>query len=153
MSGVDPGNGSPGIQRLEPSLARTTVAPTSDASLGDLVSRMTDDLSTLFRKEVQLAKVEIKEEATKTGKAAGLFGGTGLAAWLWVPMLSFAAAWGLTEVMPAGFAFLIMGGLYAIVAAILFFAGRERLRKLHPVPEQTVETVKEDIQWAKSPTR
>ncbi len=152
MSSTEPPAGGPSIQRLEPSLGRSAAAPSSDASVGELVSRMTDDLSILFRKEIELAKIEIKEEATKAAKGAGLMGGTGVAAMFCLLMLSFAAAWGLAEVMPTGWAFLIMGGLYAITAAILFMAGRDRLRKVHPVPEQTVETVKEDIQWAKNPT-
>ncbi len=152
MSTPEPTNRSPSIQRSEPSVERSAAPPTSEASLGDLVSRMTDDLSNLFRKEVELAKIEIKEEATKAAKGAGLLGGTGMAALFCLIMLSFAAAWGLAEIMPTGFAFLIMGGLYGVGAAIFFVAGRARLRKVHPVPEQTVETVKEDIQWAKNPT-
>jgi hypothetical protein len=63
-------------------------------------------------------------------------------------LLSFAAAWGLSEVVPEGIAFLIVGVVYAIVAAVMFVRGRERARALTIVPEQTVDSVKEDIQWA-----
>ena len=72
-----------------------------------------------------------------------------MAALLGLLMLSFAAAWGLAEVMAVGFAFLIVGGLYVAVAGTLFVSGRQRLAAVHPVPQQTVETLKEDVAWAK----
>jgi hypothetical protein len=122
-----------------------------DASLGELFGRLTADLSTLMRQEVTLAKAEIKQEAAKAGKGAGLLGGTGLAALFGLTMLSFAAAWGLAVVIPTGFAFLVVGALYLAVAAGMFVLGRQQLRSAHPVPEQTVETLKEDAQWVKHP--
>lgn len=122
-----------------------------DASVGQLFSRMSEDLSALLRKEVELAKVEIKEEVTKAGKGAGLLGGTGLTALFGLMMLSFAAAWGLAVAIPTGFAFLAMGGFYFTVSAATFLLGRRKFRQVHPVPEQTVETVKEDLEWAKHP--
>jgi hypothetical protein len=64
-------------------------------------------------------------------------------------MLSFAAAWGLAEVVPEGAAFLIVGGAYGVVALVLLALGRQRLKAVKPVPEQTVETLKEDVAWAK----
>jgi uncharacterized membrane protein YqjE len=123
------------------------VAP--DATLGELIGRMSADLSTLMRKEVQLAKVEIKEEVAKAGKGAGMLGGTAVAGLFGLLMLSFAAAWGLAAVMPTGLAFLIVGIAYLILAGALYFAGRNELKTVHPVPEQTAATVKEDVQWAK----
>ena len=120
-----------------------------NASLGDLFSRLTADLSKLVRSEVELAKVEIKEtvDAARTaGISLGVAGLLGLMAFV---MLSFAAAWGLSEVVPDGVAFLIVGGAYGIVALALLALGRQRLKAVKPVPEQTVETVKEDVAWAK----
>lgn len=120
-----------------------------DASLGDLFSRLTADLSKLVRSEVELAKVEIKEtvDAARTaGISIGVAGLLGLMAFV---MLSFAAAWGLSEVVPEGVAFLIVGGAYGVVALALLAIGRQRLKAVKPVPEQTVETVKEDVAWAK----
>ena len=122
------------------------------ASLGELFGRLAEDLSTLVHQEVELAKAEIKQEATKAGKGAGLFGGTGVAALYAVTMLSFAAAWGLAAVMPTGWAFLIVGVIWAAAAAVMFVTGRKEIRRVHPVPEQTVQTLKEDVQWAKHPT-
>lgn len=121
------------------------------ASLGDLVGRLSSDISTLMRQEVELAKVEIKQEAGKAGKGAGLFGGTGVAALFALMMLSFAAAWGLAAAIPTGWAFLIIAVIWGAIAAVLFVSGRTELRRVHPVPEQTVQTVKEDVQWAKHP--
>lgn len=120
-----------------------------NASLGDLFSRLTADLSKLVRSEVELAKVEIKEsvDAARTaGISVGVAGVLGLMAFV---MLSFAAAWGLSELVPEGVAFLIVGGAYGLVALALLALGRQRLKAVKPVPEQTVETVKEDVAWAK----
>lgn len=131
----------------------TVPAAGEDASLGELLSRMAEDVSTLARKEVELAKAEIKQEASKAGKGAGLFGGTGIAALFCLLMLSFAAAWGLAVVIPTGFAFLVMAGVYLVAAGVMFVYGRQEMRRVRPVPEQTVETLKEDVQWAKHPTQ
>lgn len=121
----------------------------NNASLGELFSRLTADLSKLVRDEVELAKVEINqtvENARTAGISFGVAGFLGLMAFV---MLSFAAAWGLTEVVPEGVAFLIVGGAYGLVALALLAMGRKRLKEVKPVPEQTVETVKEDVAWAR----
>jgi hypothetical protein len=121
--------------------------PPEDQSIGQLFGRMSSDLSALFRQEIELAKVEIKEEATKAGKGIGMFGGAGFAGYLAVLLLSLAAAWGLAELVAVGFAFLVVGGFYAMVAGGLFMIGRRKLKSVHG-PQQTVQTVKEDVQWA-----
>jgi len=118
-------------------------------SLGDLFSRLTEDLSRLVRDEVELAKVEISQtvENVKTaGLSIGIAGVLGLMAFV---LLSFAAAWGLAEVVPTGVAFLIVGGAYGLVALALLALGRQRVKAVKPMPEQTVETLKEDVAWAK----
>jgi hypothetical protein len=121
-----------------------------DESLGELFSSLTTDLGALVRDEVQLAKAELKEDITKAGRAGGLFGGAALAGYMVVVLLSFAAAWGLAEVMAAGSAFLIVGALWALAAAFLFVRGRQHMSHVNLKPEQTVETLKEDLEWAKS---
>jgi len=93
-------------------------------SLGEIISDISDGLSQLFRKEVELAKAEIRVEAAKAGKAAGLFGGAGLAAWLTAIMLSFALAFGLGNVRDLGWASLIVAVIWAVAAAVLFVIGR-----------------------------
>jgi uncharacterized membrane protein YqjE len=120
-----------------------------DQSLGDLLGRVSHDFSDLVSTQVELAKVEIKEEIASAGRGAGLLGGGAFCAYLAVVLLSFAAAWGLSEVVPEGVAFLIVGAAYAVAAAVLLPRGKERLTRVHPVPERTAETVKEDVQWAR----
>jgi hypothetical protein len=126
----------------------STDAP-SDASLGVLVGQLTTDLGALLRDEVQLAKVELKEDATRAAKAGGMLGAAGFAGYVAILLLSFAAAWGLAEVVPVGVAFLIVGIVWGAVGAVLFAAGRARVRDLDMKPEQTIETMQENVQWAR----
>ncbi len=120
------------------------------SSIGELFAALTGDLSDLMRKEVHLAKIELREEATKARKAATMTGMAALAAYLAVLLLTFAAAWGLAEVVSIGYGFLIVGVFFALVAGFLFTAGRRRLQYIDPIPQQTVETLKEDVEWAKA---
>jgi len=119
-----------------------------DTSLPELLSRLSSDFGELVSTQVELAKVEIKEEIARAGKGAGLLGGGAFVGYLAVILLSFAAAWGLAEIMPEGFAFLIVGAVYSVVAIVLLRTGREQMRSVQAVPE-TTETLKEDVQWAK----
>ncbi|WP_307659216.1 phage holin family protein [Streptomyces sp. V1I1] len=114
---------------------------------------MTSDVQTLFRQEVELAKTEIREEATKAGKAAGMFGGAGFAGYMVALFLSLAAVFGLSNVMDAAWSALIITAVWAAIAAVLYAMGRTRMREVSPKPEQTVETLKEDAQWARHPTK
>lgn len=124
-------------------------AASPEPTLGELVSGMTADFGTLVRKELELAKAEVREEAKTSGKAVGMFGAAGLAAHMALLFVSLALAWGLTEIMPEGFAFLLVGLLYAAGAAFLAVQAKQRMREVRP-PEQTIETVKEDVAWAKA---
>ena len=123
----------------------------SDASLGELVGRATQDLSTLLRKEVELAKLEIKQEVSVAVKGAGLLGGAGGAGLLAVVMLSCAAAFGIGVALGYWAGFLIVGVGYLLVAALLGLLGRRSLKRVGP-PTRTIATVKDDVAWAKHPT-
>lgn len=112
-----------------------------DTSVGDLISNVTRDLSTLMRQELALAQAELKQEASTTAKAAGALGGAGVAAHFVALFLSIALWAGLTNVMDAGWAGLIVALLWAVVAAILFVSGRSKLRQVNPKPERTVDTL------------
>lgn len=125
----------------------------SDRSLGELMGEMTAEFSLLVRKELELARAEIREEIGKAGKAGGMFGGGAVAGYMALVLLSFAAAWGLAAAMPRGVAFLLVGLVYAAAAAVLYMQGRKKLAEVNAVPQQTVETVKEDVEWAKAQTR
>jgi uncharacterized membrane protein YqjE len=121
-----------------------------DASLGQLVSRVTSDMGTLTRQELALAKAELRDEAKRAGKGAGLFGGAAIAGWMLALFLSLTAMWALGEAMHLAWAALIVAAVWAIVAAVLAARGRKELREVNPVPEQTVETLKEDAEWLKT---
>ena len=123
--------------------------PQADASLGELFSDLTTDMSALMRDELSLAKVELKDEITKAGRAGGMFGGAALAGYMTIVLLSFAAAWGLAELMAVGWAFLIVAVLWGVAGAFLYLRGREQFQKVHPKPEQTIDTLKEDLRWVK----
>lgn len=111
---------------------------------------MTKEATTLLRKEVELAKIETKEQLARAGKAGVAFSGAGVAGFMALQLLSFAAAWGLATVLPTGVAFLIVGVVYVAVAVALLSAGRSRASQIQLVPQQTVETLKEDAQWARA---
>jgi hypothetical protein len=124
----------------------------SDSSIGELIGNISNDLTQLFRQEVELAKAEVKQEASKAGKAAGMLGGAGFAGYLAVVLLSFALVFGLANVMDAGWAALIVAVIWAAIGAVLYATGRKKLKDVDPVPHRTVDTIKEDAQWLKNPT-
>jgi hypothetical protein len=124
-----------------------------DRSMGELLSEVTSDIQTLFRQEIELAKAEIRQEATKAGKAGGMYGGAGFAGYMVALFASLAAVFGLANVMDAAWAALIVTALWAGIGAVLFVMGRSRMREVSPKPEQTVETLKEDARWARHPTK
>lgn len=124
----------------------TTASPEVDVrerSVGELIGEVTSDLSTLMRQEMALAKVEIKEEVAKTGKAAGMLGGAGFAGYMVALFLSIALWWALANGMDEGWAALIVAVVWAVIAAALFVTGRNQMREVHPKPERTVSTLKE----------
>lgn len=125
---------------------------TAEPSLGALVGEATKDLSTLVRKEIELAKTELSSEVAKAGKGAGMFGGAGLTAMYGLTFLGLAAMFGLAEVMPIGFAALIVGVVFFAVAGILAMTGKKAFKDFSPKPERTIRTLKEDAQWARHPS-
>jgi Flp pilus assembly protein TadB len=124
----------------------------AETSVGELIGNISNDLSQLFRQEVELAKAELKQEASKAGKAAGMLGGAGFAGYLAVVLLSFALVFALSNVMDPAWAALIVAVIWAIIGAVLYMNGRKKLQTVDPVPRRTVDTIKEDAQWLKNPT-
>lgn len=122
-----------------------------ERSLGELLGEMSSDLGALLRKEVELAKVETREELSKAGKSAGMFGAAGLAGWMAVLFISLAAAWLLDQAINTALSFAIVGVVWAVAALVLMRAGRRKLSEVNPLPE-TKETLKEDVEWAKART-
>ncbi|MGS2613138.1 phage holin family protein [Micromonospora sp. LZ34] len=115
----------------------------TQASVGDLLGDVTRDLSTLVRKEVELAKAELREEASQAGKAGGMFGGAGLAGFLAVLFVSYAVWWGLSNVMDQGWAALLVAIAWAVVGGILLVNARNRLREMRAVLPRTQETARQ----------
>ncbi|WP_062650757.1 phage holin family protein [Streptomyces maremycinicus] len=132
--------------------SRSATSQPDDRSVGELLSVVTSDVQTLFRQEVELAKVEVKQEATKAGKAAGMYGGAGFAGYMAIFFLSLAAVFALANVIDTGWAALIVAAVWAAAAAVLYQRGKTRMRTVAPKPEHTVETMKENAQWARHPT-
>ncbi len=124
-----------------------------DRSLQDLWSDMTSQAATLVRNEVALAKIETTEQLSRAGKAGALFGAAGLAGLMALQLLSFAAAWGLAAVLADGLAFLIVGLVYLVVAVSVLGKARKQAAEVSLVPQQTVETLKEDVRWARAQRR
>jgi hypothetical protein len=125
-------------------------APSPETEIGALLGELGEETRLLLRQELELAKAEVKESTQHaTGVGAG-FGAAALIGYLALAVLAVAAGLGLAEVMPAGFAFLIVGGVLAAGAGIAFLIGRRSLRALSPVPTKTIETLKEDLAWLRA---
>ena len=121
--------------------------------LGELFAELVHETGTLVRKEVELAKTEIKRDVAAAGKGAGLFGGAGFAGLFALVFLSISAAYGISWLgVPLGCAFFTVGALYLVAAAVLALTGKKKLGEVGP-PEKTIETVKDDVAWAKHPTQ
>jgi hypothetical protein len=113
-----------------------------NASLGELLGDVTRDLSTLMRQEVELAKAEAKQSATKAGKGAGMLGGAGVAGHFVLVFLSLGLMFALGALMPLGWAALIVAVIWGIIAAVLASIGRKELKQIKGLP-QTGETLSE----------
>jgi uncharacterized membrane protein YqjE len=123
---------------------------TDQRSLGQVVSDLSTDLSTLMKQEVQLAKVELKDEVSKVGKGAGMLGGAGFAGWFVLLFLSLALTFLLDNWLPIEVGALITAVVWGIVAAVLAVIGRKELKEANPQLPQTQQTIKEDVQWARA---
>ncbi|MBY3552576.1 phage holin family protein [Modestobacter lapidis] len=131
-------------------------------SVGGLIGEVTRDLSTLMRQELELAKAEVRAEATKAtdevkaqaskaGKGAGMLGGAGFAGYMGVLFLSIALWWALSHLVGHSWSALIVAAVWLIIAAVLFSMGRKKLKQIdftglkqvNPKPERTVETLQQ----------
>jgi len=125
-----------------------------DESIGDLLKRLSQETSTLVRQELELAKAEATEKGKQAGKGAGMLGGAGIAGLLALGTLTAMVVLLLNHAMTDWLAALIVTVVWGAVAGVLALRGRDQLKEAAPmVPEQTVETVKEDVRWAKTQTK
>ncbi len=128
----------------------TSTGPGETRSVGEIVGDISKDMSTLIKQEMDLAKSELKQEVSKIGKGAGMFGGAGLAGHFALFFLSFAPVYLLDNWMPVELAALIVGLVWGIAAAVLAIRGRNEIKEANPQLPTTQQTLKEDVQWAKT---
>jgi uncharacterized membrane protein YqjE len=125
-----------------------------DRPIGDLLRQLSQETTTLVRQELELAKAEMAEKGKRAGVGAGMFGGAGAAALLGLGALTAAAIAGLDEALPLWLAALILALLWLAIAGVLALQGRNKVQAATPpVPEQTQESMKEDVAWAKNRAR
>jgi uncharacterized membrane protein YqjE len=121
--------------------------------VGELLKQLANETSTLMRQELELAKAEMREKAGKAGPGFGMWGAAGAMALLALGSLTAFLILALDGAMPNWLAALIVALVYAAIAGLLYLRGKRKVDEAgSPVPEQTVETLKEDVQWAKHPT-
>lgn len=119
-------------------------------STSELLKRFSEDATTLIRKEVELAKAELTEKGKQAGKGAGMFGGAGLFGVGAFGALTAFLILVLAEAMDAWLAALIVTAVWGAVATVLALQGKQKVEEAAPPqPEQTVETLKEDVEWVK----
>jgi Putative Actinobacterial Holin-X, holin superfamily III len=122
---------------LDPTVPPSDVRP----SVGELFSEVAEDLSALVHQEVELAKAELRQSATRAGKGAGLLAGAGFGGYMVLLFASIAAWWGIGDAIGHGWSALIVAGVWLIVAAVLGAMGRREISAVPGVP-QTAQTVK-----------
>ena len=125
-----------------------------DRSLGELLKQLSEQTTQLVHQELELAKAELTQKGKEAGAGAGMFGGAGALGLAALGALTACFILALDLIMPAWLAALIVAVVYGIIAFVLVKQGQARLKAAGPpVPEQTIETVKEDVEWAKTQMR
>jgi MFS family permease len=122
--------------------------------IGNLLKRLSQETTQLVRQEIDLAKAEMTEKGKRAGIGAGMFGAAGVVGLLALGALTAFFIMLLDGALANWLSALIVAVVYGAIAGVLALRGRDKVQEATPpVPEQTVETVKEDIQWAKTRTR
>jgi uncharacterized membrane protein YqjE len=135
------------------STSEPQAADLREQPVSELLKRLAHEMTILVRQELDLAKAEMREKAGKAGAGVGMWGGAGVAGLLALGSLTAFLILVLDGAMPNWLAALIVSLVYAAIAGLLYLRGKRRVEEAgSPIPEQTVETVKEDVQWAKHPT-
>jgi uncharacterized membrane protein YqjE len=125
-----------------------------DRSTAELLKRLSDETTTLVKQELELAKAELQEKGKRAGVGAGMFGGAGLSGVAAFAALTACVIAALDLAMRLWLAALIVAVVYAAVAGVLALRGKQKVKEATPpVPEQARESVKEDVEWAKTRAR
>jgi uncharacterized membrane protein YqjE len=132
-------------------MAESNGSDLRERPIGELLKQLSEETTTLVRQELELAKAEVTEKGKKAGQGAGMFGGAGVSALLGLGSLTAAVIAALDTGMPTWLAALIVGVVWLAVAGVLALQGKNKVQEATPpVPEQATESVKEDVQWAKT---
>jgi hypothetical protein len=124
---------------------------TSEASIGELAKQLSEQTTRLVRQELELARTELQIKGKRAGAGAGMFGGAGVLGLFALGALTAAAIAALDLAMATWLAALIVAAVYGAAAGIVALMGKQKVQEaLPPVPEESVESVKEDVQWTKS---
>ena len=119
--------------------------------IGELLKRLSNETTQLMRQELELAKAELAEKGKTAGLGAGMFGAAGVTALLGLGALTACLILALNHAVADWLAALIVAAVWTAAAGVLALRGRDKVQEASPpIPEQTVETVKEDVQWAKT---
>jgi hypothetical protein len=122
--------------------------------MGELLKQLSQETTQLVHQELELAKAELQQKGKQAGAGAGMFGGAGALGLAALGALTACFILALNAVMPAWLAALLVAVVYGIIAFVLVKQGQAKLKQATPpVPEQTIETVKEDVEWAKTQMR
>jgi uncharacterized membrane protein YqjE len=126
---------------------------TPERSLTDVLQDILQHLQEIVRAEFRLAKVEVKNDASDMVRSAVWLVAAGVVALLAVILALWAGVFALAQVMALWAATLVVGGVLALVAGVLFVVGRSKAKQLRPLPERTIATVQENIEWIKRPRK
>jgi len=122
-----------------------------DRPTSELLKQLSDQTTSLVRQEIELAKLEVREKGRKAGMGAGMFGAAGVLGLYAVGGLTATIILALATFLPGWVAALIVTAIYGAIAGILALRGRSEVREATPpMPEQAVETTKEDVRWVKT---
>lgn len=127
-----------------------TGQPSGEPSVGELLGDLSHELSQLMRQEVELAKTEVRAQVGRATRSAALLTGAAVAGYLTVLLASLAAAWALGELVSVAGGLLIVALIHLAVAIALYVLGRRETSRIELVPNQTIETLKEDARWARA---
>jgi uncharacterized membrane protein YqjE len=124
--------------------------PRDDRSAAELLRQLSDQTATLVRQELELAKAELVAKGKKAALGAGMFGGAGVFGLYAVGALTACVILALSTAVAGWLAALIVAVVYGAIAGGLALTGKNKVQQgVPPVPEQTVESVKEDVEWTK----
>jgi uncharacterized membrane protein len=125
-----------------------------DRPIGELLKQLSQETATLVRQELELAKAEVRDKCKKAGIGAGLLGAAGVVGLVALGAFTAFLILLLNLILPAWAGALIVAAVYGLIAAVMALRGRDKVKEASPpAPEQTIETVKEDVQWVKTQTR